>query len=69
MGLLGSLAALLLLALGHWCPEFPSGKWDAERRRGLALPTPNGEWVQACVGPRVNAPAQMLTYSPMSACS
>lgn len=73
MGLWGSLAApgtgLLSLALGNWWPEFPSGIWDGERRRSPALPIPAGEWGQVCVGLHVNAPAQMLTPSPMSTCS
>lgn len=43
----GSLAAhgteLLSAVSGHLFLEFPSRKWDGERRRDLALPIPADE--------------------------
>lgn len=71
MGLWRILAAhgtgLFLPASGHSCPELPSGKWDGERRRNLALPIPFSEQGQACAGWQVNKPAQMLTHGPVTA--
>lgn len=69
----GSLAAhgteLLSALAGHLVLEFPSRKWDGERRRDLVLPIPADEWGQAFFGLQVNSPGQMLRPSPGAASS
>lgn len=72
-GSVGSLAAhgteLLSVLSSHLFLEFPSRKWDGERRRDLALPIHADEWGQAFFGLQVNSPGQMLRPSPRAACS
>lgn len=69
VGSLAAHGAELSALSGHLFLEFPSRKWDGERRRDLALPIPADEWGQAFYGLQVNSPGQMLRPNPRAACS